>query len=429
MEVLRTLQTQVANDTDTQQLDNWARGLPADGLYVQAEMPVTVGTAGTPALSDLKNLLDYFMARFSLSYGDARQYKPYQAVPGHILRNIHRLMTASEVWSDFVGVAQTTGAKTFRARLFVTPQRQKSESSGAAPRRIGWTQGRLIEVKNDEGAALTAGALNLSRTAGSPCLIKIIPRYAVGDDAWSHFPHYREVNRNALDLQGPDGLMLAFWDDNAAFASTALGKYSLRLGDIDIIRLMEPSFFYVDYARLLDVGAPNISDEETLLWAADPFAPDEQLVPGAPYFKLVTQDVAQLKGRFLYYPAVSGDEAKAVVQQVAMARNENVVATLPEPPNNPANNGVAASAPLRIVPQSDERYEGATGVRAGPNLVADVHVPAKVTGQARALASISAAEQRKYAKQVSLRVPGATQSNGRGHTNDLRRKVREQTGG
>lgn len=415
MQVLRTLQTNGAGDADSVLLDNWPKRLPAEGIYVDVDMPVAVGTAGTPTLADLRACLDYFLGVVNISYGREKQYKPFQAVKGTKLRHAHRAQTMTEVWNDFVGVAQTAGAKTFHARLFLTPNRSKAKGKR---RLIGWTQGSTFELKTEEGPALTAGALNLTRGAGN-FVLRVVPAYRIGPDGFSHLPHYREINRDALDWTGPEGKMLAVWDDNSAFPATQIGKYSLKVGEVELFHQVEPRYVDNEYSRMIDAGGSDFTDEVTLLYVADPFADEEDLPTGAVNVELVSQDVATIKGRALYLPTI--DDADAIAAEAAAIRGDDINAVLPPPPADPAKNGHQATAPIEFVPRTDARYDSESGLRATSKGQVEVFVPASIQEMAK---SMPQSIVRRMQKVTQLRIPGNTGINGKSRRAPSRASVR-----
>lgn len=420
MEILRTLITTAANDSDEAYLDNWSDGMAAEGIYLDIDMPVTCGANGTPTLVDLKDVLAYFLGIFSLSYGALRQHKPYIGVDGSKLRNVHRTMTMTEVWNDFVGVAAqgTIAAHVWRARIFITPNRQKADGLNRA---LGWTQGRSIQLANKEGAALTAGALVKSRTAALNATTRVVAAYRMGEDNFTHLPFYREVNRAALDVTGPDGKLLAFWDDNAAYAATAIGKYSLKLGKKEYFRQVEPKYAYYDYVRDLDAGGSDIADEVTQLYMADPFADEREIPTGIPYLKLIAQDVATIKARFVYLPVVSDEEATTVIAEAAKSRGEEVTGTLTNPPERETQNGSAATSQIELVGATHPKFGQEPGLAADTHGNVRVHVPEGVAWGARGLPP---GLRRRAQKLLSLRVPGATTTDGKGRTGSIREFVR-----
>jgi hypothetical protein len=423
MEILRTLSTTAANDADEALLDNWPAGKPAEGIYVDLTMPVTVGVGGTPTASDLKNCLAYFLGQVSLSYGANRQFKPYIGVDGGKIRNLHRLMTMVEVWNDFVGVVKVAGAQLFRARLFLTATRQKADGR---KRYIGSSQGRTMFVQVREGDALTAGALGLTRTALTACQVLIVPAYRTGRDTFTHLPHYREVNRAALDVSGPDGKTLAVWDDNAAFSATAITKYSARFGADELLSQVEPKYGVVDYRRSIDAGGADISDEVTPLYMADPFASEDELATGAPYIKLVSQDVASIKARFVYFPNVDESDAATIAKDAAALRGEDVIASIVDLPDDPSHNGHAATASLELLGASDSGFGVRSGVHADAKGNVRVHVPQMTAAAAKTLPEPL---RQKAEKLNALMVPGATSTSGKGAANTVRSFVRSAFGG
>jgi hypothetical protein len=433
MKILRTLVTNGLGDSDTDQLENWDPGMAAEGVWLEGELPVTVGTPGTPTVADLRNILAGFLGAFTLRYRLGQQYTPYEAIPGDTLRNVHRAMTLREVYNDFVGAAQTAGAKTFRVRLFLTPNRMNAKG---AQRFIGWTQGRTMEVIIAEsGSAFTAGALNLTRTAAVNATWRLIPAYRVGPDQFTHLPHYREVNRAATDVAGPDGKHLVVWDDNAAFAASVIGKYSVRIGEHQVIDQVEPRYIDEDYAReVASIGGADISDEVTILYAADPYEAEEKLLTGAPYVKLVSQDVASILARFLYFPSITDVEALAITAGAVREAGEDMSAQLPEPPADPRHNGHQAVAPLEFVRRDDARFHVWPGLMASKESGSVIpFVPraaVAAAGALKAAAGDASAEAmaRKAQKLTLLRMPGVTASSGRGRGN-IRNAARAAFGG
>jgi hypothetical protein len=428
MEVLRILNTTGAGDADQDTLDNWAE-LPAEGVWLDGELPVTVpGGGGTPNVTDLRNLLAAFLSDFTLKYKLGQEYIPLDSIDGTVLRNIHRLMTHKEVVNDFVSVAQTAGAKTFHVRLFITPNRQKAKG---ARRFIGWTQGRTIEVSIKEAAFDTTGGIAFTRTPGANASWRIMPAYRVGPDQFTHLPHYREVNRAAQDVTGPDGKHLAIWDDNAAFSATAIGKYRLQLGAHELVRLVEPKYVDEDYARELGADGADITDEVTLFYAADPFDDEAELVTGRPHVKLIAQDVASILARFVYFPTVSENEALVIAEAAAIESGDDLNATLPEPPADASKNGHQSVAPIEFVRRTDARFATVPGLMASKgSRTVTPFIPKAAVAMASALKSTDGTGGllRRHQKLTLLRVPGVTNSLGKGVGN-LRASGRSAFGG
>jgi hypothetical protein len=340
-------------------------------------------------------------------------------VKGSKLRHAHRMMTLKEVWNDFVGVAQTGGAKTFRARLFLTPNRQKSRGRR---RFIGATQGATFAIEIEEAATIAAGALNLSRTAAGKFVMRVVPAYRVGPDQFSHLPFYRETNRDALDLTGPDGKMLMVWDDNAAFAATQIGKYSLSIGDDELFHQVEPRYVDEEYARMIDAGGSDATDEVTALYAADPFAPEEELPTGPVNLQLVNQDVPTLKGRFLYLPTVDEAQATQIATEAAALRGEAVNATLPAPASDATTNGSQSVAPIEFIARADARFDSEPGIMATVGGTAKVFVPQTTQAIANGIGSKPLVA--RLQKLTGLRIPGMTSSSGKGRRGAARSVVR-----
>lgn len=417
MEVLRILNTTGPGDSDIDNLETWPDELPAEGIWLDGELPVTVGTAGTPTVAHLRDVLDYFLGLVSIKYKLGQEFAPYDGLNGSTLRNIHRIMTLREVYNDFVGVAQTTGNKTWRVRIFLTPNRQQAKGQR---RFIGPTQGKTFEIAIKEGDALTAGALNLTRNGSTNASWKVMPAYRVGPDQFSHLPFYREINRAAQDVSGPDGKMIMVWDDNSAFESSVIGKYRLRLGEHELVRLVEPKYIDEDYAREVGSGGADVSDEVTILYAADPYDDERELVTGAPFIKLVNQDVASILARFLYFPPITESEALTITKAAVEAADEDLNAMLPEPPSDPRKNGHQAVAPIEFVRRNDARFSTEPGLMASKDGRSVVpFVPQARVAMATALKNADAAGSEALARRAqklgALRVPGVTTSTGKGN--------------
>lgn len=416
MKVLRTLVTTGDGVPAYDKLNNWPKGLSAEGIWLDMDLPVTVGGAGgTPVIADLVSALEHYLGVFNLKYRLGVEFRPWQGASGRKLRTAHRVMTLREVWNDAVGVAGqgAAGAHIWHVRLYLTPHRQKAEGRR---RLIGWTQGKTIEVDLAEASGAWAGAvLVLSRTAGVNANFRIVPAFRNGGDEFSHLPHYREVNRNALNVEGPDGTTLAFWDDNAAAGATAITKYSVKVGDKELIAQVEPKYVREEYAKNIDAGGSDIDDTVTPLYMADPFDDERELPAGRVNFDLVTQDVATVMGRFLYYPPVPEHDARAIVKAAAEESHEDVNAQLPEPGANPDQNGAQATQSLRFIRRGDHRFE------TEPGLIADREgagvnpfVPKAVQSRGDTLKGAAPGLLRRHQKLVALRVPGATGTNGKG---------------
>jgi hypothetical protein len=410
-EILRVINTTGAGDTRSDRLNNWPKGLAADGIWLDCTAPVVLAAPGSPTTADLINVINYFLSLVNVKYRLGAEFQPYMGITGNQLRNVHRLMTMREVFNDFVGVAKLAVAQNFNFRVYMTPNRQKSPSKR---RTIGWTQGQTFEVEVTEGAvALVPGALGITRGVGN-FTVRVVPNYKAGPNHFSHLPHYRQVNRAALDVGGPDGTMLAVWDDNAPFATTVIGKHSVRIGDRELVRQVEPRYGDEEYAKNLDAGGADITDEVTLFYAADPFADERELPAGAAFVKMVNQDVASLLCRFVYFPTVGENEAREVAIAAADAEGTEVSAQLPEPSPSPEFNGSQATAPLELVTRADARFENKPGIIAS-KLAATTYVPASAVSTAGGVKGLAGANGvRSFQKRLGLLVPGATLTSGKG---------------
>lgn len=410
MQLLRTLRTADAGDSDDDLLDNWPKGQAAVALDLDLDLPVTVGKVGgyTPTAADLAAILKYFLGVVSLSYGAKAQHKPYQGISGDKLRRFERIMSQAEVYNDFVGVAQTAAAHVLHARVRLHVNRKLAKG---VRRFIGWTQGRTIKLDIREGAAFPAqGAALLSRTAGVDFVCRVMPVYRIGPDQFTHFPYYREVNRAAQDATLPDGRPLAVWDDNAAADATAIGKFSLFIGEAQLHRQLEPKYVTRDFRGRIDAGGSDFTDEVTPLYVADPFEDEVKLPVGVPNVQLLAQDVATIQARWFGFPVVNESDAATIVAEAAEARGETVTGTIPVVPSNPDDNGHVSVSPIEMV--------GAQSMRSGlvPGLMADrdgtvsVHVPEHAQAVAKAAGNKSLAA--RVEKVNALAIPGTHSTNG-----------------
>ncbi len=413
MQKLRTINTINPGDSKETTLDNWPQGLQADAIVLDCTFPVTVGTAGTPATSDLVNILAYFLNVLNLKYGRQMEFMPLVGISGQDLRRFHRFTEQKEVPNDFVGVAQTTGAKLFHARLTYAVRQPKM--SGASNRgRIGFAQGRTIYLKVQEGQALTAGALNLSRTSGAPAIIAVKPIFKRGDNGrtpWTPLPAFSRTVFAGLDVLGPDGCPLVCYDENAAYGSTAITTYSFRVGDLEVISQVTPQTVDDEYGRTFDAGGSNIDDEVTILYAADPHADADELPRGRPYMRLVTQDVTQLKMGTWYIPPVSEQEADAAGAATASATGRPALGST-DILGDHAVQGAAATDPLEFVGPQDPRFTTVPGIVVDQHGNSSLSVPQAHINQAAGVVAQAPQETRgamgaRVFHAPARRIPGA----------------------
>jgi hypothetical protein len=425
MELLKTLNIANPSTGGNQVLDNWQQNKSADALVLDCAFPVTVGTGGTPTVADLVNLVTYFLGTVNLRYGPSQQYAAFEGITGADLRDLSRVLTQRELWNDFVGVAQTTGAKTWNARIYLPTFLERSQTNIRRKRRIGSAQGRTVKWEITEGAALTAGALNLTRTALANATYNMRVQYRLGGakQTWCPIPAFRKLDLPQRDITGPDGLMLAVMDANAAAASTAIQKGSVFIGGNEVVRQAEPRYASAAYSRQLDAGSADVTDTYTMLYAVDPCSDFDAAQPGAARVALVNQDVTTLKLRYVFLPDIgAGDELMTGIRTVAASLGTPVNATLPK--NDGAENGQQAVSPVEFYDPTDARYHDTSGIIATPGgqlslYVAEADKRAAAGFVAAAPAASKDMVSKHVRKAVKLKVPGALDTSGNGRGSDL----------
>lgn len=431
MEILRTLNLTQAGDAKEAVLDNWARDMDADGIVFDLEMPVTVGAVGgTPAVADLVAALKYFLGTVNLYYGANQQYRPLEGADGVDLRRWHRGANLNEVPNDFVGVAAkgAPGAQVWKARVVYA---LRHPTMRGRQKRVGWVQGRSVYVKVQEanaiaGAVITGG---ITRTGGATAKVALKPLYRVNAgkrSPWSPFPTFRRIVKAELDLLGPDGLTLLCYDENAAYAATALTKYSLRIGDRELIRQVTPETVYDEWGRTIDAGGSDLSDDVTLVYAADPYGDIEEAPHGQVYLKLVTQDVASLKLGFWHYPDIGESESKDAAVTTATRLNQPVLGSVPEVKDT-ADYGAPSTQPIEFVGPGDARFAKGAGVIATPDGETMLSIPPYEVETAGAIIGATPAPSRPLMakllqKRTAMRVPGAIRTSGKGRGGALGRQ-------
>lgn len=418
MELLNSLSTGGAGATDNLVLANWREGMQAQCLRLRLHMPVVVGTAGTPTLTDVKNLLAYFLGSFTLRYGPSQDLIAYNAVPGNEVLSVYRYIFQDVPWNDWVGVAQTTGAKTFNLELAVPFDMPGFDG---LQRRPGWTQGRTIRLEVVEGVtALTAGALALTRGAGN-ATIDVIPDYIPGSDDWAPILTYARINSPRLDAVGPAGTCVGAWDDNAAQSATVITKFRLYLGTAEINSNVVPSNVWSRWESYVDQGGSDVSDTVTLLYVVDPWANIDEIPSGAVTFLLNNQDIATIHLRVLMYPDLTDSQADGATEFASRVKGQPVNASTKDPETKSPDKGSASHRPMTFHTSDSSAFYtrsglvGAGGGKAPQTYVSpnDAHSAATAIGAAHSIGAGSQAAGAATGKMLS-RIPGGITSEGKG---------------
>lgn len=413
MEILGSMLTGAANGNDSFRMDNFRRDMQAAAVMFDIQMPVNVGAGGTPVTADLVALLKYYLAQFSMAYGPGQNYKAFEGISGDELRTIARFMSMKEVANSFVGAVQTTGQKTFGAQLiyWFSPVYHAGR-----PRYPGADVCRTIRLDVSEGNAFPAGSLTFTRGAGN-CVINVIPLYRKGAGSLLHLPNYRRINQSRLDAETPEGLVLGIWDDNAPFATTAITKYLLRVGDDEVVTNCPPLYVNDEYSALIDAGGSNMTDSETLVFFQDPFGDIERYPHGKGYLKLLSQDVATLKLRALFYPEFTESHSEEWAVAIARARGESVLITTPQATAPDAHPGVYSVGPHEVVPASSDRFQTLSGIIGTVDGNVHLSIPQHVTAAVHAAVAgahpaSAAAVRSRAVHAVARSIPGAKDSRG-----------------
>ena len=432
MELLNSLFTGAAGGTDNLVLTNWRQGMQATGLRLRGRLPIAIGAGGTPTLTDLYNVVAYFLGSFTLRYGPNQEILAYDGVPGNELMNVYRAVFQDVPYNDlgtvgtsFVGNAQTTGNKTLTVDVevpFVHPQHYGTQ------RRPGWTQGRSMRLELVEGATLTPGSLTITRQSAVNAQWDVIPLYRPGEDQWSPILAYRRINSQRLDAVGPPGVPVAVWDDNAAGISTSITKFRLFVGANEVHSNIVPANIWAEWLSYIDQGGSDMFlTHGTPLYVTDPTEDVDELPHGPITITLNNQDVAQLKIRILYYPDLGETAHDSALEYVARTKGRSINASVADPSNTDSDFGSASTRPVKLIDSSDARFYQRSGMHVHANGTKQAHLsPTDVAG----IAAASAVSQKAGAgdtaaqlgaKRTLLKVPGAVGWDGHSRGGETRK--------
>jgi hypothetical protein len=383
MEILGSMSTAAANGNDSFRMDNVRDGMALEGIMLDCQMPVNVTTTLTPTAADLAALLKYFLAQFSIAYGPSQEFKACEGISGDEVRTIFRFLAFKEVTNNFVGTATGTGQKVLGAQLiylFAPPyhegRRKLPGSDVCKTIRLDVSEGNTFPTLSGGASVRGAGAFTMA----------IVPMYRKQKTGTLiHLPWYRRINQSRLDVETPEGLVIAAWDDNAAFASTAIGKYLVRAGDDEVDTNIPPSYVNAAFSALIDAGGSNPVDSETLLYFADPFEHIERWPHGRVYIKLVSQDVPTIKLRTIFYPEMTEDHRDAFGKHIAGKKGRPLLVTTPPPENVDAHPGAAAIGPHELVFADDNRFQTEPGVIATHDGKTHLSIPKHVSDAVHAV--------------------------------------------
>ncbi len=416
MEILGSLSLAAANSNDQFRCQSWKRDTVAAGVMLDCSLPVNVTTTLTPTTADLILLLKYFLAVCSLSYGPSQEFRAFEGIDGGELRNIQRAMTLKEVPNTFVGTATGTGQKTFNAKI--TYWFSPVYASGR-PKWLGGDICQTFKLELQEGTTFPTFSGGASARGAGACIITVVPIYRPGSSskALMHPPNYRRINQSKLDLETPEGLVYLLWDDNAAYASTAIGKYSVTMGDDQVLVNVPPNYMNDEYAQFIDAGGSNISDLETILYAAPVFDDIERWPHGKAYLKLISQDVATLKARAIFWPEMTESDADRFASHIGRTRGQAVLLSTSEAIHADADAGYSATAPIEVVTSDDNAFHTKSGLIASANGETALSIPQTTTAAVAGVVSAAhggskEAAATKAVHSVSRTVPGAVDTRG-----------------
>jgi hypothetical protein len=395
-------------------LKNVKKGKRIRCIKLRLHAPIVVANAIAAVAADLNRLLQHFFAGVKLSHGPERKLIAIDGIDGGELRTLQRFMTQNEVPNDFVGTTPTAAAHTFEATLayYFAPTWQKG-----VKRYPGSSQVANMEIEvNESNTDVAAGGLGLTRGVGN-ATIDVIVEYLPGPDKVAPVISYRKLDQARLDVQGPDGLTLAMFDNNAAHDATAIGDYNFSVGAEQVIFSVKPKEIGQLWREQLDAGGSDPLDTVTLTYSVDPQADTETWPTGPAKLELLNQDVATQKARVLYYPHDGEATERKKAEDIA-TRNETTVLLERELPTHPdAVPGAAAFMPATIRTPGDNAFRSAAGLMAPPQGTAQVVVPDHLRQQLAAgvrAASVDAQPSvaGRLANQLAMRIPGALSSMG-----------------
>lgn len=307
----------LGNFTPSFQFLNFRKNFACAAIVLHFAYPVVVTTGTyviTTAFTNLGAFLNQIcqnaISTLTLSYGEQRTYKPYAGVVGNELRTIGRYAMQRELQNNvtftagFYAVGSYTITFDFIIPWLVHPL------DGGAKRLPGWTQMRSMFLEIQEGTAFSSTQTGTMARSGGSCTVDVDTLTVPAEkDQWTPLLSFYKINNSDYEVNGPDGIHLAAWDDNIAFSGTAITVYSLLIDTSPIIDTSPPyamddvlTDYWVD-------GGSNIDDTETVLLTAR----WNQRVQDLPAGKITVRQpalyVATLKLRGLYWPILSEAEA------------------------------------------------------------------------------------------------------------------------
>jgi hypothetical protein len=402
-----------------------------DGFWLNIAGTITakeIIAAGSQA--DVNDLLAHVISSLTLEdrlasgpKGNGRQV--YEAADGSDMRRIHKFVTRTEVECNLLGAAIANAADfDFLAKLYIPfsvpwltgPQK-----------RPGHTQVRNLFLKIvEKNEKLFGGAgARFERKAGTFTTYEVEYDAKPGPDQIVSLFTLARVTEPRKIMRGPPGVTLLAYE-TTPLGTTPLKSFKVRMGDGPAVALVHDvrspqtlaQQFKLDHQ---DVDQDITTDGTPFYWVEEGIDLEE-LPHGEVTFEQANQDLAPINGRFFYYPEHDSDEIRVAIGRAAIEKKRPVLGSITAISNPRAHPGAAATAAIVLHETDDARFVTESGMLGLTNGQVQTVVPPTIQATAAAAAgalkgegsNVAIAALRRFDKLTALRIPGATDSNGRG---------------
>lgn len=407
------------------QFTNFRKNRLCAAIVLRIAYPVTV-TVGTYAIATayatlgafLSDIVKAALGTLNLSYGAQRTYKPYSGVQGNQMRNIHRYVLQREVPNNvsFDSTHYTVAGSPYTLNVDILIPFLVHPLKDGDLRLPGWTQMRSMFLEILEGAAFTSSSTGtMARSTGTPVTIDVdvltIPSEV---DRWSPLLTFYKVNATDYEVNGPDGIHLAAWDDNAAFSASAITTFSMLIDTEPIMDTVPPYSIDDEMTDYWVDGGANIDDSETMLLTARWGQGVRDLPAGKITVRQPSLFVSTLKLQGLYWPPISESEAQEAATLGASTAQSAVLLTA-HPSTAALPDKHARSSPAVYAKPDDPEFALRPGILvSAPGVTPRVSMPPHVAQSVSSAAAIGAvsgeasanAAEAAALKSVAKQIPG-----------------------